>query len=225
LTGTAWDQTWTLAYNAASQITSLTSANDAYAWRAGVNADRGYTPNGLNQYGAVAGTSFSYDPNGNLTSDGSTTYGYDVENRLLSATGAHTAALTYDPHGRLFQVTGPAATWGGPAWGGFTWGGPSQTQLLYDGDELVAEYDGGGNLRRRYVHGPAPDEPLVWYEGADLSDRRFLHGDHQGSIVAVSDAGGGASSINSYDEYGVPAAINAGRFQYTGQIWLSEAGL
>ena len=32
------------------------------------------------------------------------------------------------------------------------------------------------------------------------------------------------SRVDSYDEYGVPAAANMGRFQYTGQTWLSELG-
>jgi RHS repeat-associated protein len=31
--------------------------------------------------------------------------------------------------------------------------------------------------------------------------------------------------INRYDEYGIPASSNSGRFQYTGQIWLAELGL
>jgi RHS repeat-associated protein len=35
----------------------------------------------------------------------------------------------------------------------------------------------------------------------------------------------GAVTVNTYDEYGVPAAGNLGRFQYTGQIWLPEVGL
>jgi RHS repeat-associated protein len=30
---------------------------------------------------------------------------------------------------------------------------------------------------------------------------------------------------NSYDEYGIPGSSNAGRFQYTGQVWLPEVGL
>ena len=106
-------QSYGLAYNPASQINSLTSANDAFAWTGGIDASNAYTPNGLNQYGAVAGTGFSYDANGNLTSDGSTAYGYDVENRLVSATGAHSATLTYDPNGRLFQTSGtnPTSKW------------------------------------------------------------------------------------------------------------------
>ena len=32
--------------------------------------------------------------------------------------------------------------------------------LLYDGDELVAEYDGANALQKRYVHGPGIDEPI-----------------------------------------------------------------
>lgn len=70
-----------------------------------------------------------------------------------------------------------------------------------------------------------PRNCVVWYEGATLADRRFLHADHQGSIVAVSDAAGNASAINKYDEYGVPQAGFAGRFGYTGQAWVPELNL
>ncbi|SFK79865.1 RHS repeat-associated core domain-containing protein, partial [Caulobacter sp. UNC279MFTsu5.1] len=71
----------------------------------------------------------------------------------------------------------------------------------------------------------AVDDPIVWYEGASLADRRHLLTDGQGSIVARADAGGGSLGVNSYDEYGVPGAGNAGRFQYTGQAWLPELGM
>src|SRR5262249_11427924 len=77
----------------------------------------------------------------------------------------------------------------------------------------------------RYVDGPGIDEPIVWYEGSNTSDRRWLVANEQNSVIAVTDASGAASSINSYDEYGVPNASNAGRFQYTGQMWLPEASL
>ncbi|MED5547716.1 MAG: RHS repeat-associated core domain-containing protein [Pseudomonadota bacterium] len=49
--------------------------------------------------------------------------------------------------------------------------------------------------------------------------------DERGSIVAVTDWSGAAIQINSYDEYGAPAPGNAGRFGYTGQVWLPETGL
>ncbi|HEX8064523.1 MAG TPA: hypothetical protein VF535_15080, partial [Allosphingosinicella sp.] len=58
-----------------------------------------YTANGLNQYTAtsVSGTpvAYTYDANGNLLTDGKHSFVYDVENRLVSATGAHTAELVY----------------------------------------------------------------------------------------------------------------------------------
>ena len=63
--------------------------------------------------------------NGNLTGDGSSTYLYDVENRLVSAGGGSSASLRYDPLGRLYETSGGAA---------------GITRFLYDGDELVAEY-------------------------------------------------------------------------------------
>ncbi|HEY0624609.1 RHS repeat-associated core domain-containing protein, partial [Sphingomonas sp.] len=77
---------------------------------------------------------------------------------------------------------------------------------------------------RRYVHGPGMDEPLVWYEGSGTSGRRWLHADERGSIVAVSDGTGALITVNSYDEYGVPASGNVGTFGYTGQLWLPELG-
>jgi RHS repeat-associated protein len=102
------------------------------------------------------------------------------------------------------------------------------TQFLYDGDRLVAEYDGAGGLRRRYVHGPGVDEPLVWYEGATLTDRRWFASDRQGSIVATSNASGTASAPYAYGPYGEPDSVNGwsgSRFRYTGQIALPEAQL
>jgi len=44
-------------------------------------------------------------------------------------------------------------------------------------------------------------------------------------VVAVSSAAGTLAAANSYDEWGIPASANQGRFQYTGQAWLAEIGL
>lgn len=44
-----------------------------------------YTANALNQYTAVGAASPTYDGNGNLTSDGTFTFGYDAESRMISA--------------------------------------------------------------------------------------------------------------------------------------------
>jgi YD repeat-containing protein len=66
---------------------------------------RNYTVNGLNQYTSAGPAVFGYDPNGNLTGDGAVTFTYDVENRLVKATGAKNAELVYDPLGRLWEIT------------------------------------------------------------------------------------------------------------------------
>jgi RHS repeat-associated protein len=206
LNGSAQDVTYSFpSYNPASQILTRTISNDGYAYAGHVNVNRGYATNGLNQYTTAGPLSFSYDTKGNLTSDGSSTFSYDVENRLIAASGSASGTLSYDPNGRLFQTTGSATT-----------------RFLYDGDALVAEYDASGNVLRRYLHGPGVDEPIYWYEGSGLSTRRVLRADHQGSIVAVTDAAGNSLAINSYDEYGIPAVTNLGRFSYTGQIYLPE---
>lgn len=183
--------------------------NDLYAWAA-ANASKTYVPNGLNQYGQVSGTTYGYDLNGNLTSDGSSTFSYDIENRLTGATGAKNAVITYDPLGRIFQTGGGTA---------------GTTTFLYDGDALVARYDSTGAMLRRYAHGPGVDEPLLWYEGADFSVPRYFHADNQGSIASVSTSSGNKYVINTYDDYGTPGSGNVGQFQYTGQVYIPEAGL
>lgn len=41
----------------------------------------------------------------------------------------------------------------------------------------------------------------------------------------MTNGSGVAIAINSYNEYGTPAAANLGRFGYTGQYWIGEAQL
>lgn len=192
-------------YNPASQITSRTRSNDAYAWTGGYNVNRNYSVNGLNQYLTAGTASFGYDANGNLTTDGTRTFTYDVENRLAGASGGVT--LRYDPLGRLYEVTGPSGT----------------KRFVWDGDALVNEYTAAGTMTDRYVHGAntGADDPLVWYDGTNVN---FLHADHQGSIIGVTSYAT-VPSINAYDEWGIPKVGNVGRFQYTGQIWLPDLGM
>ena len=209
LSGTAQDLTLGFSYNPASQITSNTRSNNGYVWNGHNNVDRNYTTNGLNQYTSAGGVSFTYDVRGNLTGSGSNSYAYDGLNLMTSASGTLSATLGYDPVGRLYQTTG----------------GGNTTRLAYDGQALIAEYNTSGSLLRRYVHGPGVDEPVVWYEGSGTSDRRFLHADERSSVIALSNGSGGVIGINSYDEYGIPASTNLGRFGYTGQTWLPEIGM
>ena len=219
LAGTSADLVTTLAYNPASQLVTRTRSNTAYVYNGYTSVNRSYATNGLNQYLEAGPKSFTYDALGNLKSDGSTTYRYDRESRLragLDASMSYVFTLAYDPLGRLSMENAQSGA----------------SIFLYDGDELVAEYlYPTGTLLNRYVHGAGSDDPVLWYAGADLTDRRSLQADHQGSIVSVADASGNALRLNAYDEYGIPngtlagSTYNLGRFQYTGQAWLSPVGM
>ncbi len=204
LSGSSHDVTSSFAYNPASQITTWSRSNDAYAWNGHFNLNRSYSVNGLNQLTAEGATTFSYDGRGNLTRQAAKVYGYTAENRLIS--GPDKAAFSYDAIGRLAESSG----------------GSGATRFQYDGTTLVAEYSASNELLRRYVHGPGIDEPILWYEGSGTNDPRWLHQDERGSMVAVSNAAGAMLAVNAYDEYGIPAADNVGRFQYTGQAWIPE---
>lgn len=125
---------------------------------------------------------------------------------MTSASGG--VSLQYEPTGRLHQVAGA-----------------STTRFLYDGADVIAEYNTSGSVVRRYVHGPGVDEPILWYEGSGTSDKRYLMADERGSVIGVTNGSGTVTAVNKYDGYGVPASGNSGRFQYTGQVWLEDASL
>lgn len=208
LAGASQDQTYEFSYNAASQALTQAGSNASYDWSPPGPGSQAYARNGLNQYTNVGGSTFTYDGRGNLTAAGAASYGYDVYNRLTS--GPNSAALTYDPVGRLYRASATGVT---------------ATRFLYDDVSIIAEYNDSNALTKRYVHGPGLDEPLVWYEGAGVSDRRWLLSDQLGSTVAITNASGAATAINSYDEYGAPSSGNAGLFQFTGQPWIQAVSL
>jgi RHS repeat-associated protein len=207
LSGTANDLSVTLAYNPASQIASTTRTGDVYAWTGHGNGTTNYEVNNLDQLTTIDKIGVTWDSKGNLTSEpqSAKTYAYSSENLLTWASGGVT--LGYDPALRLYQVSGAATT-----------------RLAYDGTNMIAESDGSNALQRRYVFGPGVDNPIVQYEGTGTTDRRFMSADERGSIISLTDSSGALLNINKYDEYGKPQSTNAGRFQYTGQMWLGEIG-
>ena len=158
--GNAGNVTKGFTRDAASGVVGQTRDNDDFHFGYGA-INRSYTANGLNQYTAAGGAALSYDANGNLTSDGTNTFAYDAENKLVSASTAGGTTLTYDPLGRLYQT----------ASGAF-----GTTQFLSDGQHVAAEYNGAGAMLRRFYWGQRADEPAVQDEGGQLncSGTRFL---------------------------------------------------
>jgi RHS repeat-associated protein len=203
------DSTKTLSlgfsYNPASEIVQNVRGNDLYAWAGHGSGNTASTVNGLNQLTAIGSLTPAYDTKGNMTSDGTSAYTYASDNLLATGKGLN---VIYDPLERLMWV---------------------QNQGLladFTGTDLVDELAVNTYaIVRRFVYGPGADEPLVWYEGSGTTDRRFLHADERGSIVAISNSSGIVTNVNTYDEYGKPGAGNVGRFQYTGQKWYGGLGL
>ena len=204
-----------ITYNAASQIISAPRSNDEYAF-GGATSIHDFGVNGLNQYitntsGGVT-SNLAYDAKGNLISDGAgNSFCYSSENLLVGSGGSCAApavSLSYDPFLRLYQVAGS-----------------STARFAYDGLNIITDYDGGNVLQHRYVFGPGMDEPIVEYAGSGTTGRTFLSADERGSIIARTDGSGNLITANTYDEYGIPGSSNAGLFQYTGQMWLSQLGI
>ena len=196
-------------HNPAGQLISRLTSNSDYQIKIAAPT-QAYQPNNLNQYTSHDGQSFSYDNNGNLTGHDGWTYSYNAHNRLTAAskTGQN-LILQYDAKGRL-----NSSTLNG-----------TKTVFLYDGSELIAEYNDSGTLLRRYAHGSGSDDPLVWYEGATLTNPRYLIADERGSIIAETNTSGAVVQTHQYSAYGEPINSSTSRFRYTGQILLPGTAL
>ncbi len=217
MAGTGNDVTYTLGYTAAHELDSEAASIAKFVWYPGTTGgtDAYGSANNLNQYPNVtlAGQSkqkLTYDGNGSLTSDGNFAYTYDPENRLLSATGSSTTTYANDPKGRRATKVGGGTT----------------TNFLDDGDDEIGEYDGTGALLRRFVPGPAIDEPVA--EITASGSYEYFHTDHHGSVIAMSSSTGSlAEGPYLYDAYGNCSTNCSGGvpFKFTGQYLDPETGL
>ncbi|WP_306520998.1 RHS repeat domain-containing protein [Rheinheimera sp.] len=192
-------------YNPAGQLISRITSHADYQIKIPQPGRQDYLPNNLNQYSTVGGQSLSYDLNGNLKSFDGWLYSYNAHNRLTSANKGDTSlSLEYDATGRLNSST--------------VYG--TKTTFLYDGNELIAEYNAAGTLLKRYVHGVGSDDPLVSFDGSGTSSPTYLLADERGSIVAETNSTGTVTTKHQYGPYGEPINFSTSRFRYTGQILL-----
>ncbi len=213
--GTNPAETTNYAYNDIYELTGTTGdQTHSYDYDSVANREVAdstiYTPNNLNQYTNVGGTSYLYDNNGNLTSDGSKTYTYDEQNRLLSmVNGLSSASYTYDALNRRVAKTVAGAT----------------TYFIYDGDEVIADYDGTGALNAEYINGDTIDEVLAMERGGNTY---YYHQDGLGSVTELTDATGALAENYTYDPYGNPSVINStisNRYRFTGREFDEENGI
>jgi RHS repeat-associated protein len=207
-TPTAGNVTFSHAYNKVNQRIGQTATDNTwFNYPAAAPSTVNYTANALNQYTAVGAVTPTYNANGNLTSDGTFTFGYDVENRLTSAVGAgNTAAYTYDAQGRRKTKTVNGTT----------------TVFVTDaGNREVLEYDGAsGAILRWYAYGLGSNDVLNQMNVA-AATRATLVPDIQGSAIAALDSGSGSLGKAGYLPYG-KSANAPGAFGYTAQRIDSE---
>jgi YD repeat-containing protein len=189
-----------------------------------------YTYNNSNELTAYPAYSWTYDNNGNTTSEtvGSsvTSFNWDFENRMTSVvlpgTGG-TVSFKYDPFGRRIYKSSTSGT----------------TIYAYDGDNRIEDLSSAGTATARYTQGLGidalrprvrdfgrRDEPLEVYEGGKSY---YYHADGLGSIVALTKSTGtAANTYFGYNTFGGmpnPSETVANPFRFTAREWDSETSL
>jgi RHS repeat-associated protein len=199
--------TFAHAYNGVNQrVGQTTTDNSWWSYPAASPSTTVYTANTLNQYTAVGAVTPTYDGNGNLTSDGVFTFGYDVENRLVSANGpGTTASYAYDAQGRRKSKTVNGVT----------------TIFVTDADNReVMEYSGDtGQVHRWYAYGLGSNDVLSQMNVPGNTRTTFMP-NLLASIVGFLD--GGSLTKIGYAPYGKSDATTA--FAFTGQRNDTETG-
>ncbi|MGH7392720.1 MAG: RHS repeat-associated core domain-containing protein, partial [Candidatus Rokuibacteriota bacterium] len=148
-----------------------------------------------------AGATPTHDFNGNLTSDGTTTYTWDARDRLstLSVTGT-TASFQYDAVGRRLSKTLNGTT----------------TTALHDGLDTAQETTSG--TVRSILTGARLDEYLS--HASTSGEARFALADALGSTIALVDGSGAVVTEYTYEPFGATGTTGAAsenRAQYAGR--------
>lgn len=187
--------TLTYAYDPAGNRTTV---GGTWARTGLPQAVPGATYDAANRIATWNGAAFSYDANGNLTSDGLSSYVWNARNQLVGLSGAASASLAYDGVGRR-----RAKTVSGP------------TSFLYDGANAAQELIGGSPTANVLAGGI--DEVFERTEGAGT---RALLTDALGSTVALVDGSGALQTQYTYEPFGATSttgAASANPTQYTGR--------
>ena len=182
-----------------------------------------YTADNMNAYTSIIGgqnMTPQYDDNGNLTNDGTHTYQYNYNNRLISVDNGVTATYKYDALNRRIQkvVVGPVET---------------TTNYYYSGDQAIEERDAADAVQATCVFGISVDDVLQMQRGGNTY---YYHKNHLGSVVALTDGSGNLMERYEYDPYGQPTILDANdnvlsqsavgnSILFTGRDYDAETGL
>ena len=144
-------------------------------------------------------TPYSYDPNGNLLTDGQRNYTWDAANRLTQLNGISSASFQYDAYGRRTSKTING----------------TQTGYLYDGINPVQEQT-GSSVIANLLNGGVDEH----FARTTANGSQSYLTDALGSTLALSDANGNLTTQYSYEAYGNTTASGTtsdNAYQYTGR--------
>lgn len=154
-----------------------------------------------------ASKTYTYDANGNMTGDGTRTFEWDAENRLVAVNiGTHRSEFSYDGLWRRARSIEKESG-----------AGVGAASLLWDSTRLIEERLDTSEVNRFF-------DASESHNGT----ARYLTRDHLGSIRQVTDAAGAVVTQNEYDPYGRLTRVGGtedGRFGYTGQYEHRPSGL
>jgi RHS repeat-associated protein len=141
----------------------------------------------------------SYDPDGNMLSDGVHSYGWDARNHLSTIDSGSTGSFVYDPSGRRATKTifGVA------------------TSLLYDLSNPVQELNGTTPVAN--IVAGTIDE---YFTRTDINGTASFLTDALGSTLALADSTGTLQTLYKYDPYGnttQSGTATTNSYDYTGR--------
>ena len=90
-------------------------------------------------------------------------------------------------------------------------------RYLYDGDEILCDYDKNGSFAAMYVNGPIIDERLALLRHGELY---YYLTDHLGSVREMVDSRGSISNSYDYEAFGSPLITEENvhnRFRFAGR--------
>ncbi|WP_339132906.1 MAG: RHS repeat-associated core domain-containing protein [Candidatus Electrothrix sp. GW3-4] len=173
-----------------------------------------YTANDLNQYTSVetngAAASPAYDNDGGLTDDGTFTYSWNEENRLITIT-PKTPAVGDEKLEFLYDYMGRRARKITTAWDGSTWQADETRFFVYDGWNLIEELDGAGAVTASYVYGLDLSQSLQGAGGIGGILARIDHGADKVHVY-LYDANGNVGQLLDSSDGSVAAAYEYAPF-------------
>ena len=146
----------------------------------------------------------NYDNNGNLTNDGTRSFGFDTENQLTNITvaGNWRSDFIYDGLNRR-RIERDYS------WTGSTWTKTNEVRFIYDGYLLVQERDTNNNVLVTYTRGLDLSASLKGAGGiggllarTDTNGTTFYHADGNGNITALMDANQNIVGRYLYNPFG-----------------------